>query len=370
MDDADRSLTRMGADAGVGSGEGETTGKVRPAFVVWLGGRSVPAKGGPGGRPPASRPTGSRTPAPEGADGVPAEVTAVARGGPTGILIEADAEAATSGEVPVAISSTRVPAPFCGTATAACSWTGWAVVRATEHTVRLGAVQAVKLGAGLPGLAVMLIFAVPFTWPASRTQILKRALSPAWTRAASAWTFKCSRSEGDGAVREGVGEGDGLGVGVGDEVGVGVDDGLGVGVDDGLGVGVGDGLGVGVDDGLGVGVGDGLGVGVDGGLGAGVALAILRDTAVRCAASGLALAAEAKLALPASMSPASAAGTTRAAQIILVLRPLIETSSIPWSFRGYRVRTLGGMTKDSQSWRRHHVPPPIPISPNLDPARR
>jgi hypothetical protein len=29
----------------------------------------------------------------------------------------------------------------------------------------------VKLGARLPGLAVMLIFAVPVTWPASQTQI-------------------------------------------------------------------------------------------------------------------------------------------------------------------------------------------------------
>ena len=161
------------------------------------------------------------------------------------MLLDADAEAATPGDVAVAVSSTWVPAPFCGTATATCSWIGWAAVRATEHIVPPGTAQIVKLGASLPGLAAMLIFAVPFTWPTSRTQILKCALSPAWTLAASAWIFNCSRLEGDSGAREGVG--------------FGLDDGLGAGVVDGLGAGVVDGLGAGVVDGLGAGVVDGLG---------------------------------------------------------------------------------------------------------------
>jgi len=89
----------------------------------------------------------------------------------TRTLSDADAEAAACGEVPVTLRVRRVPAAFCGAAIAARNWTGWAVVRPTEHTVLPGGEQTVKLGPRPPGLAVMLIFAVPVTWPASQTQI-------------------------------------------------------------------------------------------------------------------------------------------------------------------------------------------------------
>jgi hypothetical protein len=63
-----------------------------------------------------------------------------------------------------------VPAAFCGTAIATCSWTAWPAVRATEHEFPPVAGQTVKLGVSLPGAAVMVTFAVPFTVPASQTQ--------------------------------------------------------------------------------------------------------------------------------------------------------------------------------------------------------
>ena len=58
---------------------------------------------------------------------------------------------------------------FCGTVTAARNWTAWPAVRATEHEFPPVAGQTVKLGVSLPGAAVMLTFAVPFTLPASQT---------------------------------------------------------------------------------------------------------------------------------------------------------------------------------------------------------
>ena len=64
-----------------------------------------------------------------------------------------------------------MPAAFFGTATAARSWTAWPAVRATEHEAPPVAGQTVKLGVSLPGPAAMLTFAVPFTVPASQTQI-------------------------------------------------------------------------------------------------------------------------------------------------------------------------------------------------------
>jgi hypothetical protein len=63
-----------------------------------------------------------------------------------------------------------VPAAFRGAATAARSWVGLDV-RPTEHDFPPGAAQTVKLGAGVAGFAVILIFAVPFARPASQTQI-------------------------------------------------------------------------------------------------------------------------------------------------------------------------------------------------------
>jgi len=63
-----------------------------------------------------------------------------------------------------------VPAAPCGTASVARNWTAWPAVRATEQELPPVAGQTVKLGVSLPGAAVMLTFAVPFTEPASQTQ--------------------------------------------------------------------------------------------------------------------------------------------------------------------------------------------------------
>jgi len=89
----------------------------------------------------------------------------------TRTLPDAVAEAADCGEVPVAVRVRWVPAAFFGTATAARNWTAWPAVRATEHEAPPIAGQTVKLGVSLPGAAAMLTFAVPFTVPASQTQI-------------------------------------------------------------------------------------------------------------------------------------------------------------------------------------------------------
>ena len=87
----------------------------------------------------------------------------------TRTLPDAVAEAVDCGEVPVAVRVRWLPAAFFGTATAARSWTAWPAVRATEHEFPPVAGQTVKLGVSLPGAAVMLTFAVPFTVPASQT---------------------------------------------------------------------------------------------------------------------------------------------------------------------------------------------------------
>jgi hypothetical protein len=63
-----------------------------------------------------------------------------------------------------------LPAVLLDTATAARNSTAWLAVRATEHAVPPVIAQTVKLGASLPGPAVMLTFAVPLTLPASQTQ--------------------------------------------------------------------------------------------------------------------------------------------------------------------------------------------------------
>jgi hypothetical protein len=88
----------------------------------------------------------------------------------TRVLPDAVAEAADCGEVPAAVRVRWVPAAFCGTATTARSWTAWPAVKATEHEFPPVAGQTVKLGVSLPGAAVMVTFAVPFTVPASQTQ--------------------------------------------------------------------------------------------------------------------------------------------------------------------------------------------------------
>lgn len=163
--DADTSLTWMGTDAGVGSGVGETCGKATLGSVTAPGSWGSPAdENSPGGRPP-----GSVTPTPSGSvAGVVAGVEAAV----TVTLPDPDAEAADCAEVPVAVRVMWVPAAaVCGTATAARSCTAWAAVRPTEHVVPPGAAQTVKLGADLPGFAAILIFALPFTLPASQTQI-------------------------------------------------------------------------------------------------------------------------------------------------------------------------------------------------------
>jgi hypothetical protein len=64
-----------------------------------------------------------------------------------------------------------VPAAFFGTATAACSSTGWPAVRPTEQAAPPVDEQTVNVGASLPGFAVTVIFAAPFALPASETQI-------------------------------------------------------------------------------------------------------------------------------------------------------------------------------------------------------
>jgi hypothetical protein len=172
--DADTSLTwrAAGAGTGDGSGVGVTCGKATPGSVTALGSKgSEPDGSTPSGRfPPGSAP-GSSTPTP----GV-AEDGSVPPGLPEGVpaavirtLPDADAPA-PCGELPVAVSVMWLPAAPFGTAIAARNWTAWLAVRATEHAVPPVVAQTVKLGASLPGPAVMLTFAVPLTLPASQTQ--------------------------------------------------------------------------------------------------------------------------------------------------------------------------------------------------------
>jgi len=111
----------------------------------------------------------SNTPTPAG-EVVPAGVVEGAGFAWTRTLSEEDAEAAACGEVPVALRVMRVPAAFRGAATAARNWTALDV-RPIEHVFPPGGAQTVKLGASLPGWAVILILAVPFARPASQTQI-------------------------------------------------------------------------------------------------------------------------------------------------------------------------------------------------------
>ena len=160
----------MADGAGVGSGEGETCGKARLGSVG-LGSAGSPADGStPSGRVAPGSIPGASTPTP-GVVAVPAGVVPGAEAAATGTLPDADAAAAACGEVPVAVRVMVVPAAFCGTATAARSWTGWPAVRLTEHDVPPGAAQTVKLGASVPGFAVMLTFALPLTPLDSQTQI-------------------------------------------------------------------------------------------------------------------------------------------------------------------------------------------------------
>jgi hypothetical protein len=169
--DADTSLAWMAGGAGVGSGEGETCGKARLGSVG-LGSAGSPADGStPSGRVAPGSIPGASTPTP-GVVAVPAGVVPGAEAAATGTLPDAETAAAACGEVPVAVRVIVVPAAFCGTATAARSWTGWApAVRATEHDVPPGDAQTVKLGASVPGFAVMLTFALPLTPLDSQTQI-------------------------------------------------------------------------------------------------------------------------------------------------------------------------------------------------------
>ena len=163
--DADTSLTRMGTavGAGDGSGVGETCGKATLGSFTGLGSRGSPAdENSPGGNPP-----GSVTPTPGGSRVVPVGVEAAV----TVMLAEAEAEAADCDEVPVALRVIWVPAAFCGAVTAACSWMAWPAVRATEHDVPPVAAQTVKPGVSVAGFAVILTLALPFTEPASQTQI-------------------------------------------------------------------------------------------------------------------------------------------------------------------------------------------------------
>ena len=124
------------------------------------------------GSTPAGRVVpGSCVPTPAGVSPAPAVAGLVAGAVVvTRTLPDAVAEAFDCGEVPVAVRVRCVPAAFCGTATAARNWTAWPAVRATEHEFPPVAGQTVKLGASLPGAAVMLTLAVPFTVPASQTQ--------------------------------------------------------------------------------------------------------------------------------------------------------------------------------------------------------
>jgi hypothetical protein len=164
--EADTSATRIGTCAvdGDAEGDGEITGNARLGSSTGLGSRgNPPREDTPGGRLPA----GSDAPTP--AEVVPAGVVDGAAFAVTRTLAEEDAEAAACGEVPVALRVMWVPAAFRGTATAARSCVGLDV-RPMEHVFRPGAAQTVKLGAGVAGLAVILIFAVPFARPASHTQ--------------------------------------------------------------------------------------------------------------------------------------------------------------------------------------------------------
>jgi hypothetical protein len=89
----------------------------------------------------------------------------------TRTLPAAETEAAACGEVPAAVKVIWVPAAFFGAATAARNSTGWPAVRPAEQAAPPDDGQTVNLGAGLPGFAVMVIFAVPLALPASETQI-------------------------------------------------------------------------------------------------------------------------------------------------------------------------------------------------------
>jgi hypothetical protein len=296
--DADTSLTWSGTGAGVGSGVGETCGKATLGSVTAPGSWGSPAdESSPGGNPP-----GSVTPRPIGSvAGVVAGVEAAA----TVTLPDSDAEAADCAEVPVAVRVMWVPAALPGTTTAARSCTAWPAVRPTEHVVPPGAEQIVKRGDSSPGFAAILIFALPFTLPASQTQIAYRACPPSLTLAASGWTVMHRWSEADGDVVEGLGLGlvlEGLGLGL-------VLVALGVGLGE---VVVGDGVAEALEDALALGVGDALADALAEvledapTLGVGVALALLTDTAVSWAAHGLA-AACAGIALPISKIPVSPA---------------------------------------------------------------
>ena len=165
--EADTSATRMGTCAADGDaeGEGETTGKARLGSSTGLGSRGSPAREDtPGGRFPA----GSDAPTPAG-EAVPAGVAEGAGFALTRTLAEEDAEPAACGEVPVALRVMWVPAAFRGAATTARNCVGLDV-RPIEHVFRPGAAHTVKRGAGVVGLAAILIFAVPFARPASQTQ--------------------------------------------------------------------------------------------------------------------------------------------------------------------------------------------------------
>lgn len=127
-------------------------------------------------------PGGSVTPAPVGVEPVP-------DGDGDGVAFfltrtwpEAEVGALACGEVPLAVRVMRVPAvSFLGTATLACSSTGWAAASPTVQVALPGAWQTVKAGHSLPGLAAMRTVAVPCLFPANQTQIAKRARPPGRT---------------------------------------------------------------------------------------------------------------------------------------------------------------------------------------------
>src|SRR5215468_3618187 len=114
--DADTSATRMGTCAADGDavGDGETTGNARLGSSTGLGSRGRPARENtPGGR----LPVGGDAPTPAGvAEGAGFALTRT--------LAEEAAEAAASGEVPVALRVMWVPTAFRGTATSARNWVG------------------------------------------------------------------------------------------------------------------------------------------------------------------------------------------------------------------------------------------------------
>jgi hypothetical protein len=168
--DADTSATRMGTcagddDDGDSDGEGVTCGKARLGSPTGFGSAGSPADPN---SPADGLAGGGNTPVPTGVF-VPAGVFEGVGFALTRTLADPDAEAFDCGEVPVAVRVTRVPAAFFGTAIAARNWTG-REARAIEHTLPPGREQTVKLGAGLAGFAVMVIFAVPLERPASQTQ--------------------------------------------------------------------------------------------------------------------------------------------------------------------------------------------------------